>query len=182
MPVTAIPNNATQVERAVRAWLISEGAGTAADLFISSDWRARPQSEVFSTIVASASRHHPEHCGTEIWQVAVTHFFPANVPPDHANPDAYRVALDNRVGLAAAALAQTDNNQTLDYTADGVTTAGRALAAAGTATDQANNADMDEFTCLQVRYLGATRGKPEDESCAWVEVRNYEITAAAAAI
>jgi hypothetical protein len=172
MSVTAMPNNATQVERAVRAWLIECGAGTEDDYFISTDYRKRPQSEIFSTIVAATSRHSPEVAGNEIWQVAITHFYPANVPPDHESPDSYRAALDERVGLQMAALAQSDDEHTLQYTVDAITTAGRNLTAA----------DMAEFTCLFLRYLGASRGKPEDESCAWVEVRNYEITAAALAL
>jgi hypothetical protein len=62
---------------------------------------------------------------------------------------------------------------TLNFTCDDINEYGRALAT----IDATNESDMTEFTCLSGRYLGMTRGEPEDGSCAWVEVRNFEFVA-----
>ncbi len=175
MPIEPLPNNGTQIERALRAWFIAHAAGTKNDLFISNDSRDRPQ--ILTDIFATSSRHDPENTGNEIWSVSIQNKFPAAIQPGQNNPEAHRVAIDARVGLQMAALAQTDDNCTLNFTAAGISTAGRSLATAGSTRDQANNADMADFTCLFVRYLGASRGRPDDDSCSWVEVRNYEITA-----
>lgn len=178
--VTAIPNNATQVERAIRAWLIECAAGTADDIYISNDSRERQFP--ITDIIAQESKHHPENTGTEIWQVTIQHKFPAANQPGQTNLGKNRVQMDDRVGKQMAAMLQSNDNLTLNATWEGITTSGRLLATTGSAQEQANNADMADFTCLFVRYMGATRGKPDDDSCAWVEVRNYEVTAANFAI
>jgi len=177
MPLTAIPNNATQTERALRALFIANAAGTADDIFISNDWRDRPGT--LTDIIAQSSRHATENSGDEIWTVAIQNKFPAAPQPGEENPEALRVAIDERVGLQMAALAQSDDNQTLKFTTTAISAAGRALTTAGSDMDQANNADMADFTCLFIRYLGATRGRSDEDSATWVEVRNYEITTCA---
>jgi hypothetical protein len=175
MPADWIPNNGTQIERALRALFIAEGVATAADCFISNDSGTRPTVTTGATeIIALNSNHDVEPTGNEKWLVRITNKYGAALQPGETNAEVNRLALDQRVGkqmlhLMGGATVPNQNSTT----ATNITTAGRALAV----SDPTNNDDMDEFTCLFVRYLGATRGQPDDGSCAWVEVRNFEITA-----
>jgi len=78
----------------------------------------------------------------------------------------------------------SNGGQDYNVTRDGITSAGRALKNSGTAVEQANNWDMADFTCLFVRYSGASRGHPSDgdgrlDRNSWVESRRYQITACA---
>jgi len=82
--------------------------------------------------------------------------------------------MDRRVGRQMLAMSKGDSTTgRLDATIANITDAGRELAT----LDDENESDMSEFTCIFVRYLGMTRGQPEDNSCAWIEARNYEIVA-----
>lgn len=177
MAITALPNLGTQVERALKAWLVECGAGTAGDIFISNDSRRHPENGVYTTIVAQTSMPVEETSGNERVQVVIQHFFPASVQPGNSNIESHRLAIDRRVGLQMAALQQSDDTDSLAYTWKSVTTYGRLLASTGSAQSQENNADMVNFTCQLVRYAGSTRGRPEDEEKSWVEVRNYEVRA-----
>jgi hypothetical protein len=169
MPITAIPNVGSQLDRAIVAYLISVEAGTADDTFPAN---GTGDKELPNTIVRSTgSTHAPMEGGNEQWTVSIMVRASA-VDPETGEPsESARVALDNRVGLVLAAMLQSEDGQTLNFTADAITTAGRALAV----SDPTNNADMDQFTCQAVYYNGAQRGNPDGEDAVWVEMRNFTI-------
>lgn len=175
MPADWIPNIATQIERAIRAYLIEQGAASAEDCHISTDYRTR-NSDNISIIARVSTTGHAELSGNELYQVSIQHRFQALPPPEEPNPEQYRINLDKSVGRAQLAMMNGESG-TLSPTCSAITAAGRALATAGSTTLQENNADMTEFTCLSVRYLGATRGQPDDSANHWMEVRNYEVGA-----
>jgi hypothetical protein len=182
MPSDWIPNCGTQLERAIRALFIAEGAATADDCHISNDSTERTGliTTGLTTILASQSTAaDTELSGNEKWSVSIQNKFGAALQPGETNASVNRVALDTRVGKQMLEMMQSSGNPSgsLDETAANITAAGRALAAVDDETAAANDVDMTEFTCLFVRYLGSTRGRPDDGSCAWVEVRNFEITA-----
>ena len=184
MPVTAVPNVATQLERAIAAWLADCGAGTPTDIYISNDPRDRAGllTTGITDVRAHSSVHSPEFSMNEVFQVTIQCKFGAALQPGQANKSLNRITLDNRVGMVKAAMCQTANSQTFDATITGITASGRALKTASTAAVAAANTDMDAFECIFVRYVGCSRGRPDDDSCAWVESLNFEITAAPAAI
>ena len=196
MPVlptlTPTPNPGSQLDRAICAFLISQGVG---------DWAAQEPGDVIVipadgleiksypnvTVLSMSSNHDPMLTGIEVFQVHIAIKFSATGllnqktlagPIQQANPYSTRVARDAVVGLVMAAMMQSEDNATLDYTAGLITAAGRALATSGSDQEQANNADMTEFTCQHLYYTGTVaRGKPDEEGCAWVEVRGFRVIA-----
>ena len=187
MPADWIPNCGSQLERAIRALLVSTGAATMADCYISNDPRERiGLATGITDIQAVQSNTEPEISGNEKWAVRIQNKFGVPTQPGEANPNVNRIEMDTRVGRQMLELLRSNDGMTLFKTADNITAAGRALAVSDGSTDgdiQAENeADMAEFTCLFVRWLGSSRGQPDDASCSWVEVRNFEITACPSAI
>ncbi len=175
MPDDWIPNCGTQLERAIRALFVARGAATVDDCYISVENRERTVLATgITTIRANSSSHDPEASGNEKFTVSIQNKFAAIGDPTETNPKLNRTELDKRVGRQQLAMLRgNDDSDWPDLTCDEITSEGRALAD----IDEDNEADMSEFTCQFIRYLGMTRGEPEDDSCAWVEVRNFEITA-----
>lgn len=192
-----IPNNGSQVERAIRAWLVECTSGnigitklTNDVMFVTNDSRVRPNLDGLVGILdifAERSEHDPVHSGNEIWNVTLRGKFHATVQPGQSNAQFNRVQIDQLIGVVDAAMRQTNDGQNMDATQDGITDSGRALATTGTAQERADNADMAEFTCLYVWYVGASRGHPNDDdgykdAAWWIEERRYRVTACPIAI
>lgn len=176
MPSDWTPNCGTQLERAIRAMFITNGAATHNDCYISNESGERGDlSTGITTILASQSSHEAELSGNDVWQVTIQNKFGAALEPGETDTQLNRIELDKRVGRQLRLMMQAgdDNASYPDATCLAITTEGRALYI----TDAINNEDMEEFTCLFLRYTGSTRGRPEDNSCSWVEARNFEITA-----
>lgn len=193
MPLDYLPNCATQLERALRALLFSVGAVGAKDCFISNDHRTRntedaPLTDGITDILAfQSTTGEAEDSGNEKFTVRITNKFAVPTQPSETNPGGFRLAYDQRIGKQMLALSESNGQDMRDPVCDLITEKGRALATATGSTavelqEAANNADMAEFTCLSLRYLGMTRGQPDDNSCAWVEVRTFEISACPTAI
>jgi hypothetical protein len=95
-----------------------------------------------------------------------------------------RVLFDAFVGQVGEALMKSDDQSTFQATATLINTAGRALAVAGTPTEEeakedwrkaANNADMADFTVTQ--WVDSTFGGGEAKDCLWEIVIIFEATA-----
>lgn len=177
MPSDWIPNCGSQLERAIRALFIEKGAASPDDCFVSNDSRTRGDDVAtdidngITSILAQQSTHEPETTGNEVWTVMIQNKFGAALQPEGTDTNLQRLKLDQRVGRQMLALMQGGTESSgLRFTCTDITTYGRALAD----QDTVNDADMTEFTCLYGRFIGSTRGRPEDASCAWVEVRNFE--------
>lgn len=174
MPADWIPNCGTQLERAIRALFVEAGAATVDDCFISNESGERGDLETgVTTILAHSSTHDPETTGNEVYQVTIHNKFGAALQPGESDISRNRVLMDKRVGRQMLALMQGGTESSgLRYSCSDLTTYGRALYT----IDPESNEDMEEFTALYLRFTGSTRGRPDDASCAWVEVRNFEIT------
>lgn len=150
--------------RAITAWIISQGAGTAADtspVFSAS-------SNVYPVTTVRPTRGNPDPPLTGNYRI-VTHVSikgSAAKLTGQANPNAGRIAFDARVAKVGDCLMQSDDDQTLRFTAAGITAAGRALAV----SDPTNNADMAEYTCLEWDDGGFGDGAADEDGCAWEEI------------
>lgn len=175
MPVS-IPNVCSQCDRAIRAFLISQGCGSAEDINVA--YSVSTNTYPNTVVKSISSTHLVENSGLERIQVQLQFKQTAAIDPGEPNPEFTRVQLDLRVGQSLAAMLQTSDNYTLDATAALITVAGQALAVSdgSPAGNQSalNNADMAQFTMQHLYYKGAARGQPDDDNASWVEVRNFE--------
>lgn len=181
MPTDWLPNCGTQLERAIRALFISKGAATKDDCYVSNESRDRTglDTGITAILAEQSTTQDSELSGNEKWQVSIQNLYGA-VQQEGEPPELNRIEMDKRVGRQELLLRKGEADK-LDVSADDITAAGRALAVTDNTPEgdlsAAQNEDMAEFTCLFMRFLGSTRGKPNDEACAWVEKRHYEITA-----
>lgn len=175
--ISPLPNVGSQLDRAVVALLISLGCGTAEDTY--PQWRNFKNVFVGGAntkVHAHTSDGKPRITTKEIFQVQITINFQAQNQPGETAHSLNRVNADKRIGLIMAALMQSDGNS-LRQAANAITDAGRALATAGSAEERQANADMANFTCTDVYYVGAKRGEPDAEGSFWVEIRHFEMHA-----
>jgi hypothetical protein len=164
---------------------IAFGAVTHSDCFISNESIERGNlSTGITTILASQSSHDLELSGNDVWTVTIQNKFGAAMEPSATDTGLNRQQLDERVGRQLHLMMQASDNSEAypDETCSSITYRGRSLALNPNQPAATNDADMAEFTCLFLRYMGATRGRPDDNSCAWIEARNFEITACPSAV
>jgi hypothetical protein len=171
----SIPNVGSQLDRAIVAYLISSGIaatgfpGDETCILPGFTWRetAYPNLKVHSM----RSQHDPPMSGIQNYDVQLRATQTAITDANKTNQEGQRVVLDSVIGQALYWMLKTSNNNDLDLTAANITTAGRALAV----SDPTNNGDMANFTCQHVHYMGDTRGDPNEDGAAWVEVRTFSI-------
>ncbi len=173
MPAPVFYNTRSQAARAIVAFLIQEGAGTVNDTF---PLNFRGIKELPNTVVHPAIfKEIEEGCGTYQGQVLVKIRSSASENPGNTANEVARPFFDDRSAKVLAKLRQSDDGQSLQYTADGITDAGRALK---TSTDRkvaAVNPDMDQFTCQYWRFVGFGDGEPDGEGAWWEEILIFEI-------
>ena len=176
--ISAIPNVGSQIERAMVAYFMDAyGADFVAaqglNFYTSNDWKVRVAPCI--SVLASHSSEEPTFSGDEDYFVSVQAVWKGNNEVGQGNPEWNRVAIDNLIGVAAAAMSQTANGQDRQATCDNINSFGRALASG---TDAANNADMVNFTCLRVSYAGASRAKENEAGGINLhELRKYKVSA-----
>lgn len=176
IPPAPVGNVGSQLDRAIRAFLISMGCGGVDN--INTGYSTTVNTYPNAVVKSIQSTHAPENTGVEVYTVQIQARQSAVTEVGEPNPEGKRVELDGFIGQILAAMMQTSDGFTFDATAALITTAGQGLATsdgspAGDLSAQ-NNADMAEFTLDHLYYKGATRGQPDDESAAWIEVRNFE--------
>jgi hypothetical protein len=189
MTLTPIPNNGSQLERAIRAWFIAATADNASasrilesQVFVTLDNRPRENSVngILIDIMAGSFQPSVQFPGNNDWLVRIDVRCPAAQQPGQHNPEANRLIADRFTGLIEAAMRQHATSETdiavgdvtvaiqtnmdgFNYSMAGITAAGRALKTNGSSQSKANNADMDAFTCLFITDAGGTRGNPADK-------------------
>lgn len=173
-------NIRSKLNRAIVAHLIAEGAGSAVDCtpFLSSGSKVIP----CTVVRAKVGKPVIPFSGNYDIIVHITIRGTATVEIGEIDAEAARRAFDERVAATYDALMQTDDNQTLRYTAKSITSRGRALAvddgSGAEATLKAQqNADMEDFTCLRVEDGGFGDPNPNDQESLWEEVLVFEMTA-----
>lgn len=155
-------------DRAIVAYLIGANCGTANDIF-PGNFTADKKS--LNTVVRSTlSMPEENFTGNRRVKVLVHIKGPATVNDD-SDP---RAAFDARVSATMDALMQTDNEQDLQYTADTITSAGRATSA----TDP----DMADYTCQSWYEAGEGDGEDTEDGCLWHTVLMFECVACPSAI
>jgi hypothetical protein len=183
-------NLRSKLDRAICAWLASQpGCGSVDDILssVSVFLKAYPN----TTVETVLSKPTPDFSGNRWCHVHVRIAGSAvkQVPqPGQLAPNQTpRQLFDARVAATTDALMLSDNNgQDLRYTADAITTAGRALAVDPTNGANANaaawaaaNADMVDFTALMWLDDGDAPGEitADEEGCAWKEVVMFKCLA-----
>jgi len=178
--IAPVPNVGSQIERAVLAyltWAFGDDAANYQFLF-SNDWVIRQPPYV--EVLAHKSAEQPVNSRDETYQVRIECKWKGNNEAGQSNPDVNWAAINDFIGVVMAAMSQTDNNgQDYAATCALINQYGRALATAGDATAQENNADMTDFTCLRIRFMGSQRAEAAEGSFFIKEVRNFEIDACA---
>jgi hypothetical protein len=177
-----MPNVGSQIERAIAAWFLACGIGDRSNNHVSNDYTDRQAP--LNDILAHNSKVLVKESGIEAYQVRIESEFPAaDQPGDDA---AWRWKQINEwIGNVAQALSlMNDGDRDLRATANFITQAGRALAVDETnganpaaAKIAVDNADMVNFTCQKVIFLGSTRVGKKNGALVFVEQRNYEIHA-----
>ena len=158
--------------------VVSGGAAAGFNFYFSNDWKVRAL-PLYEVIAHSSSETEP-HSRQETFQVALKAEWKGNNVAGEANLDTNWVAINNQIGMAMAAMSQTDDGgATFHATCRAISAAGRQLATIGSAQDQANNADMADFTATTLEYKGAKRAQIVDGTMIIMEVRNFEITGGA---
>lgn len=190
MPVLLpVPNIRSQIERAVRAYLMDCGVGTFQQFVLSHDYRAR---QVIDTktglrvplidIFGISASEEIKNSRVESWQVRIDPEYDASTQPNDPNPNWNWTAINNLVGLVMAAMSQTSNyGENYLATALMISVFGRRLAvfgANGTGLDITDHADMALFCCDYVEYTSALgTGKNEGGGLVFKEQRNFQIRA-----
>lgn len=179
-----MPNMGSQIERAIAALFVSAGIGDRTNNHVSNDNTDRQVP--LNDILAHNSKVLVKESGIEVYQVRVESEFPAAQQPDQLDTAWYWKQINDWIGKVAQVLSlQNEGDRDLRATAALITAAGRDLAVDQTnganqaaAKLAADNADMVNFTCQKIIYLGATRaGKGHSGALVFVEQRNYEVHA-----
>ena len=175
----------SKLTRAVTAYLISVGAGSASDTTPERSTGENPYPN--TTVRADASRPEIQMTGIRRIMLHISIKGSASQVPDEPNPDVARLAFDARCGVTYDALMQTDDGQTLNATCALITAAGRAMATAVDATPTAiqfaaNNADMADFTLQALYDMGEGDGSADANGCDWEEILLFEAVCSPSAL
>lgn len=165
-------NFGSQLDRAICAYLIAQGCGTAGNISPANSQPVNAYPTI--TVKSFSSEQDPVLTGRESYQVQIQCKTSAATETNDPNPAARAAQSDALVGQVMAAMLQSDDQNTLDYTARAITTAGRALATGLNILPDSNNADMLDFTLDHLYWIGTQRGEPDDDGSAWVEIRTFK--------
>jgi hypothetical protein len=166
----------SKVSRAVRAYLISKGCGSVSDIFPYHSAVATRNLPNTTVDFLSTASPEPILTGNNRIIVALIIRGSVTVPDKEPNPDYAWVTHNARIDAHNEAMTQTDDDfETLKKTARDITAAGRALAVAADDTDAevkraANNADMEDFTLIEIHDAGFGAGKADEEGTYWEDV------------
>lgn len=180
--ITPVPNVSSQLERALIAylkWAFGTQATTLAFHF-SNDWHKRTAPCV--DILSHRSSEDPPHSRRERCAVRIEFKWPGTDIVGDDTAGTQYTDINATIGVIMAALSQSYGTGDGGFraTCEQITAAGRDLATLGTPAEQALNADMAQFTCHQLIYLGAERAASDGETFWLKEIRHFEITASPA--
>ena len=192
MPALApVPNIRSQIERALRIYLMDCGVGTFQQFRLSHDYSER---KIFDSsgnrvplidIFGVRSSEKPQNSRLESWIVRIDPEYDATIQPNDPNPNANWVAINTLTGLIMASMSQTTNaGGGYLSTALMLSVFGRRLAVLGaqlgdgSPTSVQDNADMALFFCNYVDYVGAVGVKQDAQGgLHFREERNFTIDA-----
>lgn len=172
-------NLRSKVNRAICAYLVSQNVGTNANILPADSQISKTYPLV--TVQGVRGTPAPRNTGDYDIEVHVSVKGSAVIVPNPggANPaQQSRITFDTLLQKTNDALMMTADNQSLIYTAQQITTAAQALAAA----DAANNGDLANFTCINWFDEGFGMGDPSEEGCSWIEVLIFRAVCCASAL
>jgi hypothetical protein len=185
MPLDWLPNTASQLDRALRAYFVGATATTHEQTMIANDHRRRslPLLDI-ATAFGDRNRAVPSplYSGSFDYPVDITAEFPANPEAGHPNPDLYSLEMDRFIGQITWLMDLRDPDQGYPLVCAAITTAGRALKTVGSTKSKAANTDMGEFTVQFIVPAAEQRVKVSDDGVFWLERRSYIITACSNAL
>lgn len=173
----------SKITRAIRALLISEGAGSAVDTFAApcGEPRALP-----NTTIHSGDADPFDGPGNWSFSVMLILRDEAVTQSTKPNPVAQRVAANQRFTNISNTLTRSDDTHTLKYTALAIQNAGRALAVSDGSAEgdkrAADNADMADFSVLWWEKSGFGSAKQASPGAFWERDLNFTCVACNAAI
>lgn len=158
-------NILSKLDRALVAYLISQNAGTAGDVFPAKNSDNKPLP--CTVCYAEKGEEVARHSGTYLCKVQI---MVKTLAPDvtDATPGQARLDSDARTAKTFDCFKRNVDSAG-DKLAEDITNAARAAAVA----DPANNGDLADFTALDVLDKGPEAGF--DENDAWVDTLNLEI-------
>ena len=171
-------------DRAVRAYIadVVSGCGVTIPIYIRNDSRSRDVvgGPGLVDVDSTLGNENPPGSGNYDIQVMVRAKFPAALQPNQADIDGNRVLMGKLQDAVVNQLHQTDNGQDYFATAYGITAAGNALTTAGTAQQQADNADMGDYSCLSVVHTTITggNGSKQQNDLNFYELCNFKVNVA----
>lgn len=175
MPVTTLSPSAnfgSQLDRAICAFLIANDCGDESN--VNPSYSIATNAYPITTVKSYQSQHDPMLTGRDVYQVEIEMKQSAVTASGNPNPEFNRAEIDALVGAVMAAMMQSNDANTLDYTARQITLAGRALNTGSILTDGQNNSDMSDFTVDHIYFKGSQRGDTDEEGTAWIEKRTFE--------
>lgn len=166
LPKMAYHNILSKNDRALVAYLISLGAGTAADVFPAK--RSLDREGICTVCWSEKAAELVLYSGTFSIEasIMVRSMAALNVAEDANAP---RLASEARIKATFDAFF-SNMDSAADKLGDDITAAARALAL----SDPANHADLADYTCLNVIIKGVEAGVDGDS---WVDTFNLEIEA-----
>lgn len=148
----------SKLNRAIRAVIIDQGAGSDADTFVdfTSDNRELPNTTIDC---GEASEHIPFTGNWRFPRVAIVLRDHAAIQPEEINTDAAWRAAMERYDKVRVALSRVGDSGEFDFMPGQLTTLGRALSV----DDPENHADMEDFTVFwwNIVTLAAPRLSPD---------------------
>lgn len=149
-------NLRSKLNRAIRAWLISQDCGTENDIHVG--FNVKDRDFPLTTIRAAIGTPMPHFSGNYSIRTMITVKGRAQQNSD-GDPELARILFDERLAKTFDALMQTDDNQTLRFTAKSITSAGRGLvpttlALTGAGTSGANGSYTQASSILWNRDSG----------------------------
>jgi hypothetical protein len=168
----------SKLNRAVCAYLISQGVGSTEDTVpaYSQGTYAFPN----TTVRATLGTPDPPFSGNYRITLHVSIKGSAVQSAQDPNGDLAHIEFDERVAAVQDALMMGNGCDSLADTAAAINAAGRALAVAQDPSDPAsvqqaaNNADMVDFTLIQWIDRGFGDGMADAKDCTWEEILIFE--------
>lgn len=156
-------------DRAIAAYLVSIGAGTTDDVFPAK--RSQSRQTPCTVIYSESADEVAPYSATYTIKTSVMIRTYAGQDYDEADADK-RKACDQRVAATFDGFHwNDDNNQSGDTLATAITNAARADALANP-----DNADLADYTVLNIRVVSIEQGQESDVD-AWVDTINLECVA-----
>ena len=176
-----VSNVGSQIERAIIAYLKTAYAAAGVpepNFYYTNDGEARsviPNGLI--DVLASDSAETPTFSNDEDYNVRIRAEWPGANQPNQNDTDFNLTQINQLIGVVVAAMSQTTTGQDRQTTCTNINECGRALATTGTPQEQADNADMVNFTCLKVMSRGSIRATNQEGGLYFHETRRYQIGA-----